>query len=57
MLPLACVCLPVLGVLIVGLLGDYRYVGELRRMQAEGTLPTVVVIASKVSTTSARPAA
>ena len=59
MLPLACVCGPVLAILIAGLLADRSYLDGLRRMQRAGMalskLPAAVP--SDVAGASARPAA
>jgi hypothetical protein len=59
MLPLACVCVPVLGVLVAGLLAERRYLADLRWMRRTVTpLPNPVAAPRPpVDGASARPAA
>ena len=57
MLPYACVCVPVLGVFIAGLLADRRYLGELRSMTEAAPSRLPAVTPRPVVAESARPAA
>jgi hypothetical protein len=58
MLPFACVCVPVLGVFIAGLLADYRYLGDLRSMGQIVPVPRQPPVSQRpVVTASAWPAA
>ena len=58
MLPYACVCVPVLGVFIAGLLADRHYLGELQSMTETSRLSRQPIITPRPATpASARPAA
>jgi hypothetical protein len=58
MLPLACLCVPVLAVVIAGLLTDRRYLDGLRRMRQTSTpVARLVDTSPPAATGSVTPAA